>query len=240
MTYNPFRLRIAPGGKVLREETEPNGGQWWSAQDNYGKTWWVDGGRRSAPSTSGPIAYGAFNVSDNFEPDFQVPWPAAGGIADMQGGMNRVRMPDGTLNHFTAASRCRDLPRAPLAAGHGRRSVLRRAGRRDRAPGKVVVRDGLTQLQNAYPKSGSWLHRSAVPPGCRAQRAGWFIDRRRHVYRHHPGRAVRRPEFVLRRKVEQYKLDATAQLRSHPEDHLRRHRTRPSASAHARDAGAAW
>ena len=30
--------------------------------------------------------------------------PAPGGIADMQGGMNRVRLPDGTLNHFTAAS----------------------------------------------------------------------------------------------------------------------------------------
>ena len=49
MTSNPFRLRIAPGGKILREETEPNGGQWWSAQDNYGKTWWVDGGGEIGP-----------------------------------------------------------------------------------------------------------------------------------------------------------------------------------------------
>ena len=71
MTYNPFRLRIAPGGKVLREETEPNGGQWWSAQDNYGKTWWVDGGgeigpvnfqapiltaRSTSPTTSSPTS----------------------------------------------------------------------------------------------------------------------------------------------------------------------------------------
>src|SRR5687767_228274 len=105
MTYNPFRLRIGADGKVLREETEPNGGQWWSAQDNYGKTWWVDGGGEIGPvNFQAPIAYGAFNVPDNFEPDFQVPWPAPGSIADMQGGMNRVRMPDGTLNHFTAAS----------------------------------------------------------------------------------------------------------------------------------------
>ena len=36
-------------GKILREETEPNGGQWWSAQDNYGKTWWVDGGGELGP-----------------------------------------------------------------------------------------------------------------------------------------------------------------------------------------------
>ena len=27
----------------------PNGGQWWSAQDNYGKTWWVDGGGEIEP-----------------------------------------------------------------------------------------------------------------------------------------------------------------------------------------------
>ena len=105
MTCNPFRLRIAPDGKVLREETEPNGGQWWSAQDNFGKMWWVDGGGEQGPvNFQAPIIYGALNVADSLEPDYRVPWPAPGGIADMQGGMNRVRLPDGTLNHFTAAS----------------------------------------------------------------------------------------------------------------------------------------
>src|SRR3954470_9415606 len=154
MTYNPFRLRIAPDGRILREETDPNGGQWWSAQDNYGKVWWVDaGGEIGAVNFQAPIAYGAFNVADNFEPGFQVPWPAPGGIADMQGGMRRVRMPDGTLNHFTAASgveiyRGHRLP--PDLVGDllfdepvGR--IVRRA--------KVVVTDGLTQLRNAYDKS---------------------------------------------------------------------------------------
>jgi mono/diheme cytochrome c family protein/glucose/arabinose dehydrogenase len=154
MTYNPFRLRIAPDGKVLREETEPNGGQWWSAQDNYGKVWWVDGGGEIGPvNFQAPIVYGAFNVADNFEPDFQVPWPASGGIADMQGGMNRVRMPDGTLNHFTAASgveiyRGHRLPPdlvGDLLFGEPVGRIVRRA--------KVVVTEGVTQLRNAYPKS---------------------------------------------------------------------------------------
>lgn len=153
-TYNPFRLRITPKGTVIREETDVNGGQWWTAQDNYGKVWFVDGGAEIGPvNFQVPIAYGAVNVSDNFEPDFQVPWPAPGGIADMQGGMLRVRMPDGTLNHFTAASgveiyRGHRLP--PDMVGDllftepvGR--IVRRA--------KVVVTDGLTQLRNAYPKS---------------------------------------------------------------------------------------
>lgn len=93
--YNPFRLRITAEGKVIREETDVNGGQWGVNQDNYGKTWFVDGGSETGPvNFQAPIVYGAFNVPDNFEPDFQVPWPAPGGIADMQGGMARVRMPD--------------------------------------------------------------------------------------------------------------------------------------------------
>ena len=154
MTYNPFRLRLAPDGKILREETDANGGQWWSAQDNDGKMWWVDGGGEIGPvNFQAPIVYGAFNVKDNFEPDFQVPWPAPGGIADMQIGMRRVRMPDGTLNHFTAASgveiyRGDRLPNdmvGDLFFTEPVGRIVRRA--------KVVVTDGLTQLRNAYPKS---------------------------------------------------------------------------------------
>ena len=154
MTYNPFRLRIAPDGKLLREETEANGGQWWSAQDNYGKMWWVDGGGEIGPvNFQVPIAYGALNVTDNFEQDYQVPWPAPDSIADMQGGMRRVRTPDGTLNHFTAASgveiyRGHRLP-ADMVGDLFFTEPVGRMVRRS----KVVVSDGLTQLRNAYPKS---------------------------------------------------------------------------------------
>jgi mono/diheme cytochrome c family protein/glucose/arabinose dehydrogenase len=209
MTYNPFRLRIMPGGKVLREETEPNGGQWWSAQDNYGKTWWVDGGGEVGPvNFQAPIVYGAFNVADNFEPDFQVPWPATGGIADMQGGMNRVRMPDGTLNHFTAASgveiyRGHALPQdmvGDLFFGEPVGRIVRRA--------KVVVRDGLTQLQNAYPKS-EFLR--STDPLFRPVAVHNAPDGSLIVVDMYTG-IIQDAQFVgpnsyLRRKVEQYKLD---------------------------------
>jgi mono/diheme cytochrome c family protein len=154
MTYNPFRLRVMPDGKILREETDPNGGQWWSSQDNYGKTWWVDGGGEIGPvNFQVPILYGAINMPDNFEPDFQTPYPAPDGIADMQGGMRRVRMPEGTLNHFTAASgseiyRGHRLPTdmvGDLFFTEPVGRIVRRA--------KVVVTEGVTQLRNAYPKS---------------------------------------------------------------------------------------
>jgi glucose/arabinose dehydrogenase/mono/diheme cytochrome c family protein len=209
MTYNPFRLRITTGGKVLREETEPNGGQWWSAQDNYGKMWWVDGGGEVGPvNFQAPIAYGAFNVADNFEPDFQVPWPAEGGIADMQGGMNRVRMPDGTLNHFTAASgveiyRGHRLPQdviGDLFFGEPVGRIVRRA--------RVVVRDGLTQLQNAHPKS-EFLR--STDPLFRPVAVHNAPDGSLIVVDMYTG-IIQDAQFVgpnsyLRRKVEQYRLD---------------------------------
>ena len=208
-TYNPYRLRIAPNGKVVREETEPNGGQWWSAQDNYGKTWWVDGGGEIGPvNIQAPIAYGAFNVPDNFEPDFQVPWPAPGGIADMQGGMNRVRMPDGTLNHFTAASgvevyRGDRLPAdmvGDLFFNEPVGRIVRRA--------KVVVTEGLTQLRNAYPKS-EFIR--STDPLFRPVSISNAPDGTLYLCDMYTG-IIQDAQFVgagsyLRRKVDQYALD---------------------------------
>jgi len=208
-TYNPFRLRIAAGGKILREETEPNGGQWWSAQDNYGKMWWVDGGGEIGPvNFQTPIIYGAFNVTDNFESDFQAPNSAPGGISDMQGGMRRVRLPDGTLNHFTAAAgveiyRGHRMP--PDMVGDlfftepvGR--IVRRA--------KVVVTDGLTQLKNAYP--GSEFVRS-TDPLFRPVSITTGPDGALYLMDMYTG-IIQDAQFVgpnsyLRKKVEQYQLD---------------------------------
>jgi mono/diheme cytochrome c family protein len=207
--YNPFRLRIAPGGKVLREETDVNGGQWGTNQDNYGKTWFVDGGSETGPvNFQTPIVYGAFNVADNFEPDFQVPWPAPGGIADMQGGMNRVRMPEGTLNHFTAAAgpeiyRGDRLPTDLIgdllfAEPVGR--IVRRA--------KVVVSEGLTQLRNAHPKSE--FVRS-TDPLFRPVNISNAPDGTLYLADMYTG-IIQDAQFVgrgsyLRRKIEQYELE---------------------------------
>jgi mono/diheme cytochrome c family protein len=207
--YNPFRLRIAADGKVLREETDVNGGQWGTNQDNYGKTWFVDGGSETGPvNFQTPIVYGAFNVADNFEPDFQVPWPAPGGIADMQGGMNRVRLPDGTLNHFTAAAgpeiyRGDRLPQdlvGDLLFQEPVGRIVRRA--------KVVVTEGLTQLRNAHPKSE--FVRS-TDPLFRPVNISNAPDGTLYLSDMYTG-IIQDAQFVgpgsyLRRKIEQYELD---------------------------------
>ena len=63
-TYNPFRLRWTPNGKLLREETDAERRPVGSAQDDYGKMWFVDGGGESGPvNFQAPIVYGAFNVA---------------------------------------------------------------------------------------------------------------------------------------------------------------------------------
>jgi mono/diheme cytochrome c family protein len=151
-TYNAFRIRWTPTG-VIKEPTAPNGGQWGLTQDDNGKPWFVDaGGERGPINFQTPIVYGGFNVPDQFEPGFEVTWPAPG-IADMQGGMNRIRMPIGVLNHFTAACgpdvfRGDRLPadlRGDLLFAEPVGRLVRRS--------KVVVNEGLTQLRNAYPNS---------------------------------------------------------------------------------------
>ena len=151
-TYNAFRIRWTPGG-VVKEPTAPNFGQWGLTQDDHGKPWFVDaGGERGPLNFQTPIVYGAFNVADQFEPGFEVTWPAPG-IADMQGGMSRVRMPIGVLNHFTATCGP-DIFRGDRLPADLRGDLLfaEPVGRLVRRS-KVVVTEGLTQLRNPYPNS---------------------------------------------------------------------------------------
>ena len=189
-TYNAFRLRWTPKGEVLKETTAPNGGQWGLTQDDYGKVWFVDaGGERGPVNFQAPITYGAFNVDDQFEDDFRVVWPAyIGGHADTQGGMGRVRMPIGVLNHFTATCgqdifRGHGLPddlRGDLLFAEPVGRLVRRA--------KVSVSQGLTRLENAYP--GSEFITSTDPlfrPVNMTTAPDGTIYLVGHVPRHHPG-----------------------------------------------------
>jgi mono/diheme cytochrome c family protein/glucose/arabinose dehydrogenase len=151
-TYNAFRIRWTPKG-ILKEPTPPNYGQWGLTQDDNGKPWFVDAGGEKGPiNFQVPIVYGGLNVADQFEPGFEVTWPAPG-ISDMQGGMDRIRMPIGALNHFTAACGP-DIFRGDRLPADLRGDLLfaEPVGRMIRRS-KIVVTEGLTQLRNAYPNS---------------------------------------------------------------------------------------
>jgi len=163
-TYNAFRFRWTPTG-VLREPTGPNGGQWGLSMDDDGKIWWVDAGSERGPvNFQVPIHYGSFNLTgeraqgarpgafDQFEPNFEIVYPAPG-WGDVQGGMDRVRMPVNNLNHFTSTNgqeilRSEHYPEdmyGDLVFAEPVGRLIRRA--------QIVKTEGLTQLKNAYPGS---------------------------------------------------------------------------------------
>src|SRR5580765_2552042 len=101
-TYNAFRFRWTPTG-FIREPTAGNGAQWGVSQDDDGKIWWACGGCETGyVNFEIPIQYGALpRLADQTEAGFETVWPIAG-VSDTQGGMGRVRVPLGVLNHFTA------------------------------------------------------------------------------------------------------------------------------------------
>jgi len=151
-TINSARIRWTPTG-VLREPTGSNGGQWGVTQDNYGKVWFQSGASGMPGYFQLPIVYGNFTYPQQFEPELNFTWGAPVRIADMQGGMGVVRMPDGSLAQATGAAgndvfRGDRLPK-DMIGDYFYGEVVARIVRRLRP----VKTEGLTQLQNVYPLS---------------------------------------------------------------------------------------
>lgn len=162
-TYNSYRIRWNGKDKPLQEPTASNGGQWGLAQDDYGKMWWSNaGGEKGLWNYQTPIVYASINVSSQKTPDFDTVWPLVG-LADVQGGTNRFRPDDKTLNHFTACCgqtvfRGDRLPKElygnvflPEPVGR----LIRRA--------TVEMKDGITTVNNPYEKEKSEFIRSTDP-----------------------------------------------------------------------------
>jgi len=151
-TYNAFRARWTPHG-VIKEPTGSNRGEWGVTQDNDGKMWFESGAPGVPVSFQFPIVYGNFSVPDELEPDFRIPWGAPVRVADMQGGLNATRMPDGSLKGVTGSAgndiyRGHRLPK-DLVGDYLYGEPVGRIVRRIRAEQK----EGLTFLHNVYPNS---------------------------------------------------------------------------------------
>ena len=151
-TYNAFRARWTPHG-VVKEPTGSNRGEWGVTQDNDGKMWFESGAPGVPVSFQFPIVYGNFTVPDELEPDFRIPWGAPVRVADMQGGLNATRMPDGSLKGVTGSAgndiyRGHRLPK-DLVGDYLYGEPVGRIVRRIRAEKK----EGLTFLHNVYPNN---------------------------------------------------------------------------------------
>jgi mono/diheme cytochrome c family protein len=209
-TVNAVRLRWKPNGTVIRENTGSNGAQWGAAQDNYGKTYFTAGASGVPSAVQFPIVYGNFNPPDQLEPGLNEVWGAPVKIADMQGGMGAVRMPDGSLNAATAGAggmiyRGDRLP-ADMLGDYFYGEVVGRIVRRIRP----VNTEGLTQMRNVYQAEKSEFIRSTDPlfrPVFQVNAPDgtmYIADCYRGIVQEYQWSG---PGTYLRRRVDQYQLD---------------------------------
>jgi mono/diheme cytochrome c family protein len=213
-TVNPFRVRETPQG-VIRESTASNHAQWGITHDDDGKLWF-QGGSNGLPSYfQFPVHYGDYIVEKNFEEGFDVPWGAPVLVADMQGGMAAVRMPEGTLNRVTGASgndlfRGHRLPKELVGQYFYGEPVARIVRQVD-----AKVKDGLTTLYNVYQPQKSEFIRS-TDPLFRPVDMATAPDGTMYIVDMYHG-IIQEGEWApvgsyLRAKIEQYQLDKVVSL----------------------------
>ena len=154
VTYDPVRFTLS-GDKVLAEALpEGTPPQWGLGNDDYGRIFFSSAGSEvPALDFQQNIHYGQFDFRDQYDQiDFNAVWPIVT-TPDVQGGPNRLRKPDSTLNHFTASNgqsifRGDKLPtdmRGDLFICEPVGRLIRRA--------KVTNTNGKIFLKNAYDKS---------------------------------------------------------------------------------------
>ncbi|GAB3318592.1 hypothetical protein GCM10027299_10280 [Larkinella ripae] len=150
VTVDPIRFRYANG--VLKADSIPSGsgGQWGLTHDNYGRLFFSSAGGE-VPALGFQInpIYGRLELPDQYSPAFNAVWPIIK-TPDVQGGVQRIRPADTTLNHFTAS--CGQVvfrgDRLP-ADLNGDLLISEPVGRLIRRA-KVRTQAGKTTLENAY------------------------------------------------------------------------------------------
>jgi mono/diheme cytochrome c family protein/glucose/arabinose dehydrogenase len=213
-TVNSFRVRETPAG-VIREKTGYNRAQWGITHDDDGKLWFL-GGASGLPSYfQFPIHYGNFAVEDQFAEGFDIPYGAPVKIGDMQGGMDQIRQPDGSLNLVTGAAgndiyRGDRLPKelyGELFYGEPVARIVRQI--------HPEVKEGLTQLHNVYQPQQSEFLRSSDPLFRPVDMATapdgtmYIVDMYHGIIQE--GQWAQRGSY-LRAKIEQYQLDKVVSL----------------------------
>ncbi len=161
-TINAFRIRETSAA-MLREPTGYNHSQWGITHDDDGKLWFQSGSRGLPSIFQIPVHYGNFQFDNEFAEGFDIPWGAPVKVADMQGGMDEVRQPDGSSKKVTGAAgndiyRGDRLPK-DLYGQYFYGEVVARIVRQI----NPVVKEGLTTLHNVYQDEKSEFIRSTDP-----------------------------------------------------------------------------
>jgi mono/diheme cytochrome c family protein/glucose/arabinose dehydrogenase len=229
-TVNAFRVRWTPTG-VIREPTGATGSQWGATQDDDGKMWFQAGISGLPSYFQFPVHYGTFNAPDQLDPELNTTWGAPILVGDIAGGLPATRMPDGSLMYVTAGAgndifRGDRLPK-DLIGDYLYGEIVARIVRRL----KVVKREGLTRLENAYLRSE--FIRSLDPLFRPIDMATgpdgtlYVVDMYRGVVEWAPGA---RTGTYLRQKIVQYQMDrvrTNGRVWRVTYDDIPRDRTRP-------------
>jgi len=206
-TYNPKRIRWTPDG-VIHEPSGTPYGQWGVTQDDYGLVW-IQGGASGLPNNfQFPIVYGNYEVKDQFEPGFNVPYSLVR-LADFEPGMREVK-PDGSLSNVTGAAgndvfRGDRLPeelQGEYFYGEPVARIIRQV--------KTHKKEGLTSIQNAYIDEESEFIQSTDPLfrpvdiATAPDGTMYIVDMYRGIIQE--GNWTQ-PGSYLRTKIQQYQMD---------------------------------
>lgn len=213
-TVNAFRVRESAAG-VIREKTGFNRAQWGVTHDDDGKMWF-QGGASGLPSYfQFPIHYGNFDYPDQLEKGFDIPYGAAMKIADMQGGMQQIRQPDGSLNRVTGSAgndvfrgdRLPESLKGQYFYGEPVARIVRQIN--------PIVKEGLTTLQNVYQNQQSEFLKSTDPLFRPVDMATapdgtmYIVDMYHGIIQE--GQWTQKGSY-LRAKIDQYQLDKVVGL----------------------------
>jgi mono/diheme cytochrome c family protein len=213
-TWNPFRIRWTPTGRVLREPTAPFQSQWGVTQDNHGKIYFQNGASGMPAHFQYPVHYGTYDVPDRFAPGLEVPW-GLGGPGDHQGGMGSLRLPNQSLNRVTGAAgneifRGHRMPadlQGDLIYGEPVARIVRRL--------RDVGREASPQLENVYQWQYGEFIRSTDPLFRPVEMATapdgtlYIVDTYRGIIQE--GNWTR-PGSYLRSRIDQYDLDKNVRM----------------------------
>jgi mono/diheme cytochrome c family protein/glucose/arabinose dehydrogenase len=154
LTYDQVRFTVSGDKAIADSLLEGSPPQWGLGNDDYGRLFFSSAGSEDpALDFQQNLHYGQLNTPDRYDPaTFNPVWPIVT-TPDVQGGLNRLRLKDSTLNHFTASCgqsifRGDKLPtelRGDLFICEPVGRLIRRA--------KVSDVEGKVTLKNAYDKS---------------------------------------------------------------------------------------
>lgn len=174
VTNKPFRYRFTQDKFIRDTLPEPAPGQWGLTQDETGRLFFSRAGAEvPANGFQQHVSYGVLELPKPWDESFMEPWPIVG-TPDAQGGPNRQRPEDNTLNRFTGVAGQEIYLGDKMPPAYGDLFIPEPVGRIVRRA-KVNHNDGKIFLENRY-DSAEFLastdplfrpvHATTGPDGC--------------------------------------------------------------------------